>query len=151
MLRVRLGAVLQRQRQRLGLTQAVLAERADLSLKYLGEIERGEANATIEAIERVAAELQWDPWGLFSLDRQPISQGVHQLLTAELAHVCQRLQALGDWLAAFDPALRPPVDVLPTTAASLESHERKRGAGTSDGNRVPVAPRTGVPPGFRRR
>lgn len=149
MLRVRLGAVLQRQRQRLGLTQAVLAERADLSLKYLGEIERGEANATIEAIERVAAELQWDPWDLFSLDRQPISQGVHQLLTAELTHTCQRLQALGDWLAAFDPAHRPPVEVLPPSAASLESHEPNRGAG--DRNRVQAAPRTGVPPGFRRR
>jgi hypothetical protein len=44
LLRIRLGKALQKHRLAAGLTQAELAELADLSLKYVGEIERGEAN-----------------------------------------------------------------------------------------------------------
>lgn len=57
----RLGALLQQQRQRLGLTQAIVAERAELSVKYLSAIERGEANATVNALDRLATVLEWDP------------------------------------------------------------------------------------------
>lgn len=53
----RLGALLQRRRQRLGLTQSQLAERADLSLKHVGDIERGEANLTVYALEQLAVVL----------------------------------------------------------------------------------------------
>lgn len=133
-LRSRLGAMMQRQRQRLGLTQAVLAERAELSLKYLGEIERGEANVTVEALERVAAALNWDPWELFSLDRRPISQNVHQLLLAEITYTRQRLQALADWLAALDPALRPPAETLPPFD---EDGDADKADGTKGGRRGP--------------
>lgn len=152
-LRSRLGAMMQRQRQRLGLTQAVLAERAELSLKYLGEIERGEANVTVEALERVAAALNWDPWELFSLERRPISQNVHQLLLAEILSTRQRLQALADWLAALDPSLRPPTEALPPFEVDGEPHkadgtkDRRRGPrGTPDGGFGRRPTRRGRPP-----
>jgi transcriptional regulator with XRE-family HTH domain len=44
-----------------GLTQAELAEHADLSLKYVGEIERDEANTTLEVLERLAAAVGCNP------------------------------------------------------------------------------------------
>jgi transcriptional regulator with XRE-family HTH domain len=101
--------VLQQQRQHHGYTQSELAERANLSLKYLGEVERGEANVTVDALERIAAALEWDPWELFNNERTPISQSVHQLLIAELTGARQRLQTVIDWLLALDPATRPNV------------------------------------------
>lgn len=108
-LKERLGSVLQQQRQHHGFTQSELAERANLSLKYLGEVERGEANVTVDALERIAAALEWDPWELFNNERTPISQSVHQLLIAELTSARQRLQTVIDWLLALDPATRPNV------------------------------------------
>jgi DNA-binding XRE family transcriptional regulator len=59
-LRIRLGAALQKHRLQRGLTQAELAEFADLSLKHVGEIERGEANTTLEVLERLAAAVGWN-------------------------------------------------------------------------------------------
>jgi transcriptional regulator with XRE-family HTH domain len=61
--RRRLGLRIQVQRTLKGMTQAELAEGADLSLKYVGEIERGEANASTEVVERIADVLHWDPLG----------------------------------------------------------------------------------------
>jgi transcriptional regulator with XRE-family HTH domain len=69
-----LGTMLQDQRLREGLTQSELAERAELSLKYVGEIERGEANVTIQALERLASVLRWDPWSLFAPEQQAMSE-----------------------------------------------------------------------------
>jgi transcriptional regulator with XRE-family HTH domain len=109
-LKERLGQVLQEQRHRHGDTQAELAERANLSLKYLGEVERGEANVTVNALERIATALEWDPWELFSNERTPISQSVHQLLIAELTSARQRLQTVIDWLLAFNPAAQRQSD-----------------------------------------
>jgi transcriptional regulator with XRE-family HTH domain len=114
--------VLQQQRQHHGYTQSELAERANLSLKYLGEVERGEANVTVDALDRIAAALEWDPWELFNNERTPISQSVHQLLIAELTSARQRLQTVIDWLLALDPATRPKVP------ASLERKPGETGA-----------------------
>lgn len=108
MLAQRLGALLQRRRRQLGLTQAELAERASLSLKYLGEVERGEANVTIDALDRIATALGWNPWSLFASATPPISQQVHQLLVSELSGAQHRLKTVVDWLLAIDPAQREP-------------------------------------------
>jgi transcriptional regulator with XRE-family HTH domain len=39
-------------------SQEQLAEKADISSKYLGEIERGRSNLTIDIMERLAAALE---------------------------------------------------------------------------------------------
>lgn len=138
----RLGTRLQRQRQRLGLTQAALAERADLSEKYVGEIERGEANVTTQALERIAAVLEWDPWTLFALEQQPISQKVHQLLTTELGGTRRRLDAVLDWLAALDPVRRDAgVPGPEPTVSSLTLTPRRWGRprGRKEGGHGPHA------------
>jgi transcriptional regulator with XRE-family HTH domain len=108
--------MLQQQRQHHGLTQFELAERANLSLKYLGEVERGEANVTVDALERIAEALEWDPWELFNTDRTPISESVHTLLVGELTSARQRMAMVIEWLTALDPLGRtkaPPLESLP--------------------------------------
>ena len=58
--RVRVGAQLREWRQRRQLTQERLAERAGLSYKFVGEIERGAGNPTIQTLSRLAAALDVD-------------------------------------------------------------------------------------------
>jgi transcriptional regulator with XRE-family HTH domain len=105
-LRIRLGAALQKHRLQRGLTQAQLAEFADLSLKYIGEIERGEANTTLEVLERLAAAVGWDPMDALEGLREPLSEGVRLLLLDEIQQILQRLRDMTKWLQALDPALQ---------------------------------------------
>jgi transcriptional regulator with XRE-family HTH domain len=52
------------------LTQSGLAERSGLSPNYIGKVERGEAQATIEALLAIADALKTSPANLFVyLDR----------------------------------------------------------------------------------
>lgn len=102
-LRVRLGTALQRHRLRRGLTQAQLAELADLSLKYVGEIERGDANTTLEALERLAHAVEWDPMEALDTVHEPISEGVRVLLIGEVSRAIDRGKMMLQWLNALDP------------------------------------------------
>jgi transcriptional regulator with XRE-family HTH domain len=109
-LRIRLGTALQKHRLQRGLTQAELAEFADLSLKYVGEIERGEANTTLEVLERLAAAVEWNPMDALDGLREPLSEGVRLLLLDEVQQILSRLRNMTRWLQALDPALqgKPP-------------------------------------------
>jgi XRE family aerobic/anaerobic benzoate catabolism transcriptional regulator len=53
-----------------GLTQDVLAERAGLSQKYLGEVERGIGNITVELLGRVADALEIPQASLLEHDHE---------------------------------------------------------------------------------
>jgi transcriptional regulator with XRE-family HTH domain len=119
-LRIRLGAALQKHRVQRGLTQAELAEFADLSLKYVGEIERGEANTTLEVLERLAAAVQWNPMDALEGMREPLSEGVRMLLLDEVAQLLERLKNMSKWLQALDPALQIKA------ARRLEPHDDRR-------------------------
>ena len=48
-----IGDRIKRHRNRLGLTQEELAEKCGLHHTYIGQLERGEKNATLESIEKV--------------------------------------------------------------------------------------------------
>lgn len=50
----RLGAHVRNLRQQRGWTQEALGERAGLSYKFIGEIERGIGNPTIDSIDQIA-------------------------------------------------------------------------------------------------
>ena len=52
-----LGERLRAYRTQRGWSQEELAERSDLHTTYIGQLERGEKNATIESISKVAAAL----------------------------------------------------------------------------------------------
>ncbi len=102
-LRVRLGMALQRQRQQRGLSQSQLAKLANLSLKYVGEIERGEANVTMDALEQVASAIQWDPLEQSVRERQDaFPEGIRILVLTELFHVLQVVQTSIGWLQRLD-------------------------------------------------
>ncbi|WP_043585534.1 helix-turn-helix domain-containing protein [Geminisphaera colitermitum] len=54
---LRLGAVIRECRVALDLTQEELAEKADLSTNYIGNLERGEQEPSVTALVKVAAGL----------------------------------------------------------------------------------------------
>lgn len=58
------AANLRQRRLELGLSQEGLAERAGVHRTYIGMLERGEKNATLSSIERIAFALDVDPWKL---------------------------------------------------------------------------------------
>lgn len=59
------GANIKRYRKERGLTQEQLAMSADLDLRYLGGIERGEQNPTVSVLGRLAGALEIHPGDLF--------------------------------------------------------------------------------------
>ena len=122
-LRARLGAALQKHRLRRGLTQSQVAEFADLSLKYVGEIERGEANTTLDALERLADAVGWDPMTSLEGLREPISEGVRVMLISEVALLQDRLGTAAKWLSALDPELHPHGRLAPQLPASSTDPE----------------------------
>jgi len=64
---VKLGGRIQEIRVGLKLTQEVLAEKADMTPKYLGQIERGEVNPTVCILRRIAEGLHISLSDLLSL------------------------------------------------------------------------------------
>jgi transcriptional regulator with XRE-family HTH domain len=139
-LRIRLGAALQKHRLQRGLTQAALAEFADLSLKYVGEIERGEANTTLEVLERLAAAVGWNPMDALEGLREPLSEGVRMLLLDEVEQMLDRLHNMTRWLQALDPALQTNAPRSGATPPALD-HEQRRlrpsGRPSSNSRRAP--------------
>lgn len=62
-----LGRKLRALRNAFGMTQEQLAEGADISLKHLGEIERGRGNPTLTTLEALAKALHVTPSDLIAL------------------------------------------------------------------------------------
>lgn len=56
-LALRFGATVRKLRSQQGLSQEQLAEKANLHRTYIGMIERGEKNITLENIEKIAKAL----------------------------------------------------------------------------------------------
>ena len=52
-----LGAAIREQRKRSGMSQEVLAEKAELHPNYLGRVERGEEHISLAALRRIARVL----------------------------------------------------------------------------------------------
>lgn len=51
-----------------GLTQEALGERAAVTGKFVGIIERGDGNPTVELVERLADALDVEPWELLRFE-----------------------------------------------------------------------------------
>ena len=56
-----LGAAIRAHRIRLDISQEVLAERSELHRTYIGGVERGERNVSLENIVRIAHALNMSP------------------------------------------------------------------------------------------
>lgn len=57
-IRIRFGVAVKQRRNELGLSQERLAHRAGLHRTYIGDIERGARNLSLENIQRLAEALQ---------------------------------------------------------------------------------------------
>ena len=53
-----LGENIRNQRKKLGWSQIKLAEKADLHHNYIGDIERGEENVSVDALMRIALAMK---------------------------------------------------------------------------------------------
>lgn len=53
-----LGETIRVHRKRAGFSQEKLAEKADLSPKYVGEVERGCVNVSVDSLARIAKALR---------------------------------------------------------------------------------------------
>lgn len=62
----RFGLAIKQRRQEIGISQEVLAERAGLHRTYIGDIERGARNLSLENIEKLAKALQIPVSDLFA-------------------------------------------------------------------------------------
>lgn len=56
-LRLALGLMVRKLRNSAGFTQEELGEKADLSYKFIGELERGRVNVSLDSLEKIATAL----------------------------------------------------------------------------------------------
>ena len=93
--RERVGARVRQLRKAAGLTQEQLARRAGMDYKYLGSVERGERNVTLENLERIVKALGVEPYDLFAFraDKRASPKGGEDLLV--------------NLVRRSDPAIRP--------------------------------------------
>jgi transcriptional regulator with XRE-family HTH domain len=92
--RARLGAALRAARGRQRLTQEELAERSGLSYKFIGEIERGSGNPTIETIDRLAEALGVGVGSLFVEMDHHHAPNDYQISKRELQRVRDALESI---------------------------------------------------------
>ena len=84
----RLGNRIRAMREGRGLTQRELAEQAGLSEKYLGEVERGICNTTLEFLSKLADAFDIPMTALLENDHE---QSREQLVAA-IMHMAQNLE-----------------------------------------------------------
>ncbi len=64
-----IGRNLRAYRQARGLSQEAFAEVLGVHRTYMGGIERGERNLTLQSVERIAARIETDPLSLLRSER----------------------------------------------------------------------------------
>ena len=92
--RTRVGRIVLRLRLLHGWSQEKLAERASLSWKHVGQIERGEVNVGLNSLTRIAATLSVDIADLFvePRGRRSARSTIHLITGDDVAH----LEHIGD-------------------------------------------------------
>ena len=89
------------------MTQEQLAERSGLSYKFIGEIERGDANPTIATVDRLAAALDVDMSTLFKQTPQRQTTE-YQISRHELLRVREALESIADVTDRIGDVVYPP-------------------------------------------
>ena len=98
------GARVRELRNRAGLTQADLAERCGdgVEMQRIGELERGEQNATLKTVQRLAKGLGCEPAALFLFSPRQVGRTM-SLLDARLVDL---------WQGADDPTKQKAIRIL---------------------------------------
>ncbi len=76
------------------LTQEALAERTGLSYKFIGEVERGTGNPTIETVEKISQALEVPVARLFAAETKE-EESFYRLSREDLHILKKALQILG--------------------------------------------------------
>lgn len=103
-LRARLGERVRALRQARGWTQEDLGERAAISYKFVGQIERGDGNPTIETLQRLTRALDVDVTELFGWSA-PLARETEYTLTAD--ELTQVREALGSANGILEQLVKP--------------------------------------------
>lgn len=99
-----LGMRVRHLRRKRDLSQEQLAENALISTKYLGEVERGKVNISLEVAERIAASLGVPLIELFNVEHElkrevlleKISQILNRLESKDLSRVFRIVKIFGE-------------------------------------------------------
>jgi transcriptional regulator with XRE-family HTH domain len=98
---------LKRRRASLGISQMELAEKADLSSGYVGEIEMGRKFPAPEALERLALALDTKPWRLLMGDDDAAEWNGAEAFYAAADEIRERLNKEIDSLMKRQGGLPP--------------------------------------------
>lgn len=99
--RTRLGSNVRELRIRRKLTQEALGERAGLSYKFIGEVERGLGNPSIESVAAIANALGADVADLFGSPARPARYDASRRHFAVVRDAQEKLaSAIRDWQMA---------------------------------------------------
>jgi transcriptional regulator with XRE-family HTH domain len=95
--RVALGRRIRRLREDVGLTLAQLAEKAELSPKHLGELERGRGNPSLSKMEKLVEALDISLAEIFGCKKSRLPRGkiriqLYQLIDIASDEQCEVLQ-----------------------------------------------------------
>src|SRR5262245_34041224 len=93
-IRSRLGDNVKALRQSRGWTQEQLGERAGISYKFIGEIERGVGNPSVDYLDRLSQALEVDITDLFGSP----AKGEFRLTRADVSRVREALETFGELL-----------------------------------------------------
>jgi transcriptional regulator with XRE-family HTH domain len=120
----RLGARVKHLRRERSLTQEELAERASLTSKFVGEVERAESNPSAASLARRAAALSVSMGDLFEADPTIVPVPISTIMELH-----EKFQALGLVLAGL---------AKPEPEAETEEHETDAAAnhGRNNNNRT---------------
>ncbi|MFB9279403.1 helix-turn-helix domain-containing protein [Cohnella cellulosilytica] len=104
----RLGERIRLLRRESNLSQEQLGELAGLHTNYIGQVERGEKNVTVESLEKIAAGLRVSMEELFRyidpMKREDDLAKIHALLSSrsnqDKAMVLKMIRSVFDWEAS---------------------------------------------------
>jgi len=99
-LRGRVGARLKQLRQARRLTQEQLAERAGLSYKFIGEVERGRGNPTLTTLAAISDALGIQLVDLLALDPERPRLTARQ--ASQVRDALASIETLVEWAAPAD-------------------------------------------------
>lgn len=103
----RLGARVREFRTRRDWTQEKLGEQAGLSYKFIGEIERGIGNPTIDSIEQIARAFGIDVGDLFRREPEVTYPAFSARDVAEMRDARQSLSSIDELLKRLDATAKP--------------------------------------------
>jgi transcriptional regulator with XRE-family HTH domain len=107
-IRARFGGAVRASRTRQQLTQEELAERCGLSQKFIGEVERGVANPTIDTVARIASALAVEIGGLFSA-ASPVHDEPYKISRRDVQMVREAAESLEAVMQRFPATPNPNV------------------------------------------